>query len=145
MEELKNDIKEVKEVKEDNNSDIFVSENDTFDISLKYYKKDGQVYTNSGADADYSALEPSKEIILTLKYPDYSDYAMISSSINKQDVEKLDIRDLLSMELMRIIVLMRKWSVNKELNRDNIMSLNSKIVRGLIVKVREKIGIEGIF
>ena len=138
-------MEEVKVESNNDFSDIFVTEEDTFDISLKYYKKDGQIYTDSGADPDYSALEPSKEILLTLKYPDHSDYALISSSVNKQDVDKMDIRDLLSMELMRIIVLMRKWSVNKELNRDNIMSLNSKIVKGLIVKVREKIGMEGIF
>jgi hypothetical protein len=146
--EVKEEVREVKaEEKEDNDSDsdIFVTENDTFDVSLKYYKKNGQIYTDSGADVDFSPIERSKEIRLTLKYPDQSDCNVISAATVKQDIEKLSMRDLMAIELTRIIVLMRKWSLNKELNRDNFMSLNAKIVKGLIVKIRENIGMEGIF
>jgi hypothetical protein len=130
----------------DDFSDIFVSENDTFDITVKYYKKDGKVYTNSGTDEDFDIHEPSRTIVMTLKYPDQSDCATIAMMSPKmgQEADKIDLRDFLSMELVRVIVLMRKWSIGKKLDREGIMNLNTKIVKGILARTREKIGMEGI-
>ena len=162
MEDKKEEVKteEVKSEEEDsstkdkenetpevvNSSDIFITEKDTFDVTLKYYKKDGQIYTDSGTDDDFSTTEPCKEIVLTLKYPDQSDCVVIASATSNigHDMEKVDIRDFLAMELTRLIILARKWSDAEKLNRDSIMRLNTKIVKGFLTRIRDKIGMEGI-
>jgi len=127
-------------------ADMFVTEEDTFDVTLKYYKKDGKVYTDIGTDGDFVLDESCKQVTLTLKYPDQSDCSAIAHATPKmgQDVEKMDIRDFLSMELTRMIILMRKWSIDKVLDQSSIMALNSRIVKGLLIKIRDKIGMEGI-
>ena len=149
MEEVNSEVKKdnvIEDIKGDDFSDIFITEKDTFDVTLKYYKKDNKIYTDSGTDTDFSPEEPSKSITITLKYPDQSDCVTIASATPKMngDIEKIDIRDFLSMELTRIIILIRGWSINKKLDSRAIMGLNTKIIKGLLVKTREKIGMEGI-
>jgi hypothetical protein len=132
--------------KEDDFSDIFVTEKDTFDISLKYYRKDDKLFVDS-VDSDFDNTEVSREILMSFKHPDQSDsdgIVMSSPKLNT-DLDKVDVRDFVAMEVARIFVLIRKWSVNKSLSRENILSLNPKIIKGMIAKIREKIGMDGIF
>ena len=146
-EEVKTEVKEEVVKKEENDfSDIFITENDVFDVSVKYYKKDGKIYTDAGTDSDFDISIPTKEIIVTVKHPNQSDCNTISASIppSHRDIEKMDIRDFLEAELIRFIVLMRKWNVGKKIDRDAILKLNPKLLKALFFKVREVIGMEGI-
>ena len=154
-EDVKEDVKEAakedkkpeeKKIEISKFDDIFITEDDTFDITLKYYKKDGQIYTDGGTDDDFSTEVPCKELVVTFKYPDQSDCAVITSATPRmdQDMEKVDVRDFIAMELTRLIILARKWSAPEKINRDSIMKLNTKIVKGLLTKIRNKIGMEGI-
>jgi hypothetical protein len=144
--ENKNIVSVVEPAKNNDFADIFVTEEDTFNVTLKYYKKDNIIYTDGGTDVDFSPKEPCKELVLTLKYPDQADCVTIASASPKmgQEIDKMDIRDFLSMELTRLIILMRKWSIDKKLDQNSIMSMHTKIVKGLLVRIREKIGMEGI-
>jgi hypothetical protein len=141
------DVKEVvvKEVEKDY-SDIFVTEKDTFDVTIKYYKKDGKIYTDSGTDEVFSVDEKYKDLTVTLKYPDQADSVIISSSIpSAKNIDKIEMADFLSLELSRLIVLIRKWSIDKKITKEAILSLNPKIVKGLLFKIRDVLGMEGLF
>ena len=138
-------IKEVKEVKEDY-SDIFVTEDDTFEVTVKYYKEEGKILVE-GIDETFDSKKSSKDIAFTLKYPSQSDCLKIASSFPKinADVEKVDIREFMAMELSRFFNLVRKWSINKKLSNEAIMDLNPKIIKGVLALIRNKIGMDGIF
>jgi hypothetical protein len=139
------DVKEVVVEKKDY-SDIFVTENDTFDVTIKYYKKDGKIYTDSGTDEQFSFDEKCKDLTVTLKYPDQADSVIISSSIpSAKNLDKIEIGDFLSLELSRLIVLIRKWSIDKKITKETILGINPKIVKGLLFRIRETLGTEGLF
>lgn len=144
---VSSEVKEVvvEEVAKDY-SDIFVTEKDTFDVTIKYYKKDGKIYTDSGTDDTFSFDENYKDLTVTLKYPDQADSVVISSSIpSAKNLDKIEIGDFLSLELSRLIVLIRKWSIDKKVTKEAILSLNPKIVKGLLFRIRETLGMEGLF
>lgn len=131
----------------DDFSDVFISENDTFDIFIKYYKKDGKIIVE-GVDDDFSSSEPCKSFIVTLKQPDQFDCARIASSSPRvnPDLEKFDVREFLAMEMSRFLVIVRKWSLgSKKLDNDAIMNMHPKIIKGILFKIRNQIGMDGIF
>jgi len=137
--------KEVKELKEDY-SDIFVSESDIFDATVNYYKEDGKILVE-GIDDSFDNKKVVKSITFTLKYPSQSDCLKIANSFPKinADIEKVDIREFMAMELSRFFNLIRKWSIKKELNNDAIMELNPKIIKAALGQIRSKISMDGIF
>lgn len=134
------------EAKVDSCEDIFVTESDLFDISLKYYKKDN-IFFVEGIDDNFDPKEPCKEIKMSLKYPDQDDCNRIALSSSKLDanLDRVDIRDYLKMELARLMVLIRKWSLNKEISTATIINISPKIMKGIFAKVRTVIGTDGIF
>jgi hypothetical protein len=83
---------------------------------------------------------------MTFKYPNQSDCAKIGAggSLNTTDLEQIDVRDFLNLEFNRLLCLVRKWSLSQKLNNQAIMNLHPKIVKGVIVEIRSKIGMDGI-
>ena len=145
VEEVKKEETKVEEVKKDILDDIFITEDDTFDVSLKYTKKDGKLLVE-GVDEDFDDKKDYKTIEVTLKYPDQSDCYNISNVSPKMnsEMEGIDVRDFVKMEISRFVILARKWTSQKELNSSTIMQLDPKIVKGLLNKVRETIRMDGI-
>jgi hypothetical protein len=138
------DVKEVVVEKKDY-SDIFVTENDTFDVTIKYYKKDGKVYVEN-VDENFDNNEIVSSFIITFKYPDQGDSSKIINFSYKAnvDLEKIDYKDLFNLEFSRLVCLIRKWNVGKELNNKLILSMNPKIIKAITISLREKIGMDGI-
>ena len=132
VEETKDEKNEKPEVKTDVFSDIFVTENDTFTVSLKYYKKDGKLFVES-IDEKFDDKEMIHEILdVTLKHPDQSDcynISAVSPRLNS-DINGVDVREFIKVEISRFVLLARGWNVNKELNSSSIMQLNPKIIKG---------------
>ena len=135
------DGQEQKEVKEKINS-IFITEDNTFDVFITYYHKDEKLFVE-GEDEDFDSSEKAKEFTMTFKHPDQGDLSKISLTSNP-GISNVEVSDILRLELARVLVLMRKWTLEKELSNENIMNLDPKIVRSIINKMMEKIGTEGM-
>jgi len=153
--EVKAEVKaEIKaEVKLESKSEVkqsqllpFITEQDIFDISIKYYI-DGKKYSVELVDDTFDKNHKDmQELVCKLKYPSQGDISMINSKITgmKLDYEGLDIRDFAQIEFIRFLVLVRKWNLEAALNNENVMKLHPNIVKAVILKVREEIGLEAI-
>jgi len=126
----------------EDNSDVFITEKDTFDIKVTYYKMGDELYVESVDDEFDSKKENIKNIDVTFKYPSQGDYESIIAQNAYKSPDKMTVIDVMQMELTRIVILIRKWSVKAELNR--LVELDPKIVKAIVNKVREKIGLRGI-
>ncbi len=137
------EVKEIVVEKKIDYSDIFVTENDTFEVSVKYYKENGRIYVET-VDDKFSS-EDFKTLTVTIKYPDQSDSMIILSSIpSSKNIEKMEIGDFLSLEFSRLMILIRKWNLDKKITKDTILNVNPKIIKGLLNKIRDHLGAEGL-
>lgn len=134
-----------KEIKLSKFSDIFITEKDTFDIVVKYYKKDGVLYVKE-VDDEFDDKEPCIDFSITFKYPDQGDTARITTGANRisADIENIDVRDLINLEFSRVLCLIRKWVLDKKLTNENILQLHPKIIKAIVVQIRDLIGMDGI-
>ena len=125
---------------------VFVTEDDVFTVTLRFYKEKGKMYV-SGIDEDFDPTLAKDEFSAVFKYPSQADSELINS-MAKQNLnsnnEGVTVPDFIRMEVSRMMVLIRKWSVGAELTSEKIYQLHPKIVKGLIALVRQEIGIEGI-
>lgn len=138
--ELK-DITEETEEKDDT-SDVFITESDTFDIRISYCKTEGD-FCVEGVDDEFDPKNTAvKHVDITFKYPSQGDYETILAQNAYKTPDKMTLIDVLQMELTRLVVLIRKWSLKAEFSR--MVELDTKIVKAISNKVREKIGIRGI-
>ena len=144
----KDEVKKEK-VKLSKFSDIFITEKDTFDVVVKYYKDEDTLMVSEVDDA-FDSDKECFEFSATFKYPDQGDATTISAQASSfsgrinGSLDNLDIREFMGLEFGRLVTLIRKWDVDKDLNNQNIMNLHPKIVKSLIAQVRSKIGMDGI-
>jgi hypothetical protein len=154
--EIKPEVAEVKpeaisiklEVKQDskdiNYDDMFIRENDTFDIEVSYYHSNNDLLVD-GVDETFDKFNPNvKSFTMTLKYPSQGDFETIMSRVNYKSPESMSILDMYQLEVTRLIVIMRKWSLKKKLIVSELVNMNPKIVKGIINKVRESISTQGL-
>ncbi len=130
---------------DENYEDIFITENNKFTISLEYYNN-GEDIIVEGND-DFDKTRTAKKIDITFKKPSQGDITAISNSSIRnsvKNIETLSINDFLLLEIARFLCLIRSWSIPKKISQDTIMSINPKIIKGILAKVREIIGTEGI-
>jgi hypothetical protein len=133
-------------VVKDDFSEIFITEKDTFDIRVRFYKKDYSLVVE-GVDDSFDEKHLHNEFSITFKHPDQGDSAKILSQANKlgTGTENIDVRDLVNLEFSRMMCLIRKWSLEKELSNKNILNMHPKIIKAVIVGLRNKLGMDGIF
>ncbi len=123
----------------------FVTDEDTFDVKINYYKDNKKIVVE-GTDGFDDKKEKSS-IVFTIRYPSQADCELImqrADSISRPGKE-LDVSTLLKMEAIRFMILVKAWNIDKELNNDNIMDLHPDIVRRTLIKIREEITTNGIF
>jgi hypothetical protein len=127
---------------QDDSSDVFITENDTFDIKISYYKV-GKDFCVESVDPEFDPKNPDvKYIEMTFKYPSQGDYETIIAQNAYKTPDKMTLIDVLQMELTRLVILIRKWSLKAEFNR--MIDLDTKIVKAMANKVRDNIGVKGI-
>lgn len=123
---------------------VFVTEDDTIDIIVSCYKKDGHLMVKN-VDNEYDEKEVQKNILVTFKRPSQSDALLISRQASLDTVsEEVAIGNLTIMEYARIMVLIRKWDLAESINSDNLAKLDPKIIKAMIYELRDKIALEGI-
>ena len=140
--------KQENEVKKDVISDVFISEDDVFNITILYYKKDYSFYVKN-IDEDFDdKTKDIKSINLTLKYPSQGDYLTVESirsrTTQNENENAINVNDILRMEYNRLLVLIRKWSLSEKVEEAQILKLHPKIVKAIFFEIREKIGLDGI-
>jgi hypothetical protein len=121
--------------------DIFITEENTFDVVVKYHK-DGNKLLVEKIDDNYNE-ENSSSITVTFKYPSQGDVTAIASHPLRDSVKgldnTLDITGFYLLESARMLCLIRKWSIDKPIDHKSIMELNPKIVKAIISGIREAI------
>ena len=125
------------------NDDLFITEDDTFDITIKWYKKDGDLCVKDITDEYDNDFEEINEFTVTFKYPNQGDYEAISKSGENKSPEDLKIADIVGLELARLVVLIRSWSLEQEMSK--LVLLDPDIVKGMIKAVQDELGMIGIF
>jgi len=145
--ETKVDDKQLEEIKQPDENDfssIFINETDVFDIIIKFNKVDGALKVEF-VDDDFID-ENSKEIKITFKYPSQGDYDLINGYVSKSSKDDDDtfVRDFMKLELARVLVLIRKWSLKEKLSNDSIYKLHPKVFKCITYHVREKISTDGL-
>ena len=129
---------------EETNSDVFITENDTFDIVVKYYRKDGNMFVKNIDDNFDDTVKDIKSIVVTMKYPSQGDSMIIERIKSNDSGDVNDIKTFLRLEYNRFVVLARKWNLPEKLEEGQILNLHPKIVKGIFHVVREKIGLDGL-
>jgi len=123
---------------------VFVTEDDTVNIVVSCYKKDGNLMVKN-VDNEYDEKETPKNISVIFKRPSQSDALLISRQASIDTVsEEVAISNLTIMEYARIMVLIRKWDLAEVINSDNLAKLDPKIIKAMIYGLRDKIALEGI-
>lgn len=151
MEEKKEDVVKSNNsvgntIKQDDNSDIFITEDNTLELTVKYNQK-GNGLSVEKIDDDFVESSETKKITVTVKYPSQGDYDVIAGAFNRRPNESkdLEVKDILRMEFCRLMVLIRKWSLPRSCTPDNLMQLHPRIIKAIIIELREKMGMDGIF
>ncbi len=158
VEEIESTPEEIKDVEEpkveieepviaqikprDRNEDIFITEDDLFNITIRWYKKDGNVVVEGGDDGFDINEKDINEFVVTFKYPSQGDYEIIMGSTSYRSPDDMKISDIIQMELTRLITLIRGWSLKQEISR--MVQLDPSIIKGMMKKVRDIIGMKGI-
>lgn len=130
---------------EANFEDIFVTEKDTFEVKVQYYKEGTKFFVES-VDDDFSKEHGNKEMALTFKLPNQGDVTNIIGMVySGGKTQATDVVDFTRLELARMMCLIRKWSSDKKIDNENLLALNPKVVKAILNKIRESIGADGIF
>jgi len=149
VEESKKEPKESKAEVKSVPSQLFVREEDTFDIEVEYYF-DGKKVMVKGIDLLFEeAKEGVQKLGCKIKYPSQGDSSLISAQASQmrsstKSSDELDLRDFIQLEFIRLMVLIRGWDLDEELNNANIMKLHPKIVKSIVEKIREEIDMDSI-
>ena len=126
---------------------VFITEDDIFDVTVEFYKDKGKTFVKD-IDSDFDITKPTEKLNVTLKYPSQGDvdtiYSMAGRQVTATNPADISLPDFLRLELARLAILVRKWSAGVDITPEKIYQLNPKIVKGIIIKVRNEIGLEGI-
>ena len=77
------------------------------------------------------------------KYPSQKDAEYIMATKPIQNIEDAQILDFIELENVRIVTLMRGWSMSRPLT--DLAEIHPMIVKAMRAKVSEQIGGNGLF
>ena len=136
-------LKEIEKEKEEYTyDDIFVTEKDTFDVEIKYYKIAKELMVESVDESFDKTREDMHSFKVKLKYPSQRDQEIIMSSSFAKTLTNMNVMEFIQLELVRINTLIRSWTIKKELSA--IVEMDPKIIKAICIKVRDELGMRGI-
>lgn len=126
----------------DVNDAIFITENDTFDVTVRWQKFGNKIYVEEG-DSEFDKDNGNiNEFVVTFKYPSQGDYEIIMSSGAYRNQEDIKLTDIIQLELARMVTLVRKWSLKQNLSK--MVDLDPNIIKAILTGVRNEIGMKAI-
>ena len=135
---------EKKEAKKKLTQSIFVTENDTFDVKVKFYREGAKLIVEE-VDEGFDKSQNCEEITVKFKYASQGDYDLIVSQAKLNgNTDEIDVREFTRLGLVRLMILVRDWDIDEKLNNESIMKLHPKIVKALLNGIVEEIGMDGI-
>jgi hypothetical protein len=137
--------KEVKseKVKIDNNDDIFITEKDRFTLTIEYYLENKDPIIEGFNDSYSKEGKEVHSFDMYFKYPSQRDTEYIMSVKPIQSIEDAEVLDFIELENVRIMKLMRGWSMSRPL--EDLAEIHPNIVKALRRKMSETIGGNGLF
>ncbi len=121
--------------------DIFIDEDDTFEVVVNYYKQKHEFCVEKVSD-DFDATRKCNQIKVKVKYPSLGDYDNIRRSFRIKDDSTY--QDIVSMEITRLMCLVRSWNLDRKLTEVELFKIHPKIIKGILVGIIENIGMDGI-
>jgi hypothetical protein len=128
--------------KNTNHDDIFITEKNTFDITIKYYVSDGQLFVKNISEYFDDENENMKEFTVTLKHPSQKDYETLLATSTYDNKTEFSFVDIVKLEISRLVILIRSWSIDKSIT--DLYQLNPKIIKAMTVEIRNVIEMDGI-
>ena len=139
--ETKNDVQQIKQ---DDNSDLFVKETDTFECKVRFYRKDN-AFVVENVDEEFNDKDEKnnvREIVFKCKYPSSLDLQTMLGSEYYKSMGELKASDLTMLQLQRLSILIRSWSLPQELSE--LFKIDVRVVKGMLIAISSKIGMNGI-
>jgi len=89
----------------------------------------------------YDESNPNMQTLkVSFKYPSQQDHEIITGTYNSKT--EISIADINNLEVTRLIVLIRDWNIDADITR--LTELDPKIIKGLVEKVRDVLGVQSI-
>ena len=136
------DVEKVISFKKDVNDAIFITENDTFDVKVRWQNLGNKIYVEDGDvefDEEYGNIN---EFTVTFKYPSQGDSEIIMNSGTYHNQNEIKLTDVIRLELARLVTLVRRWSLKQDLSR--MVDLDPNIIKAILTGVRNEIGMKSI-
>lgn len=127
---------------------IFISEKDVFTIKICFYfYKEALIVEGVSDNFNESFAKDNscniESFDVTLKYPSCGDQSLIIRNVESLDSEKISVYDIKLLELSRLSVLIRDWTLKRDFTE--IYNLDVNIVDAILLKIRDVIALKGIF
>ena len=135
--------KELKKESELIESDIFINENDSFTVTVKYYPVNKHEVMVMGLDDGFDENNKDiKSFNISFKYPSFYDSQIIFSGLQNSNKDQVGMLDLLGLQNNRLLVLFKSWTLSAD--KAKINQLNNKIVKHILNCITKEIGMDGI-
>ena len=132
------------DAKTDTMDDIFITEQNTFDCVVEFYRDNEKLLVKNldeGFDVNHTGI---RKIAFTCKHPSQGDYEMMLNSPTYKNMQNaFRPIDMIALELTRLSLLIRSWSLNQDFSR--MVELDPQIIRGMTVAISNHIGTKIIF
>ena len=130
-------------VVKDINDDLFITENDTFTITVRWHKDStGKLKVEKVSDDFDAANKDINSFTVTFKYPSQGDYEGLMSTNFYKSPDQMKLSDIVQVEIGRMVNLIRKWSLKQDMSK--MIDLDPDIIKAMVALVREEIGLKGI-
>lgn len=129
-------------IEKDINDAIFITEDDTFDVKVRWQKLGSRIYVEDG-DVEFDENSGHlNEFTITFKYPSQGDSEIIMNSGTYHSQDQIKLADVIRLELARLVTLVRRWSLKQDLSK--MVNLDPNIIKAILTGVRNELGMKAI-
>ena len=122
----------------DKKRSIFITEEDRFDITVRYYYDENKRRIVEEVNDDFDPTNDAIEsFTMTFKYPSQRDFALIKGT---SEIET--VNDIFNLEIVRIAVLFRKWDYGTDVSK--LDDLAPSLSKAIAIQLRKIIQYDGI-
>lgn len=125
----------------------FIGDNDNVVCKIHYYlKDDGSGFIVEGVDEEFQQDLAKDFFEVTFRVPTQKDSNLIRTKMtsNSGETELGIYSAFANLEYVRMLVLIKDWTLPKLCSEDNIEELHPSFVKGIVNSLRDKIGMDGI-